>query len=270
MSAREPETSPAAAAADSNVAAPTASIAAAAAASASATTLTSAKQSSVQTQDQDGLPPADESNPPPPPFEPLFTLLTNTTTNGTIHPRVQYLFSDDDTSVLADPPPPAIAGPDGHAHRPVLVDLAPSPDGSSWTVAWASSLSPDFALTTSRLEPAPQQQHEADASSSAAPGGVLRLEGVEREPVDARPESLPGSASGSGTVGREDVDALADEFRRRMGVLRKVVGEAERRKEVVQRHHHHQPHQPDGAESRSAEPDGSTQDGEAGPVVEAK
>ncbi|KAF4507499.1 hypothetical protein G6O67_003991 [Ophiocordyceps sinensis] len=230
-----------------------------------ATTLTSAKQSSVQTDDP---PPADDSSPPPPPFEPLFTLLTNTTTHGTIHPRVQYIFSDDDPSVLSAPPGPAAAaaGPDAGPHRPVLVDLAPSPDGSSWTVAWASSLSPEFALTASRLEPAPQQQHEPaepDAASSAAPGGVLRLEGVEREPVDARPESLHGSASGSGTVGREDVDALADDFRRRMGVLRRVVGEAERRSEVVQRQQQPQPQQSHGAESRPAEPDGRIQDGEA-------
>lgn len=259
MSARGTGTSPAGAA-DGPVAAAPAS-----AASASVTTIASAKQPSGRARDRDDGP-ADESDPPLPPFEPLFTLLTNATTNGTIHPRVQYIFSDDDASALSALQPPPATGPDASPHRPVLVDLAPSPDGSSWVVSWASSLSPDFALTASRLEPATQQQHDADASSSAAPGGVLRLEGVVREPVDARPESPPGSASESGAVDREDVDALADEFRRRMGVLRRVVCEAERRKNVMQCLQQQQPPR----QSDVAEPDGSMQDGEAGQAVEAK
>lgn len=234
----------------------------------------SATQSSPPTQSvhDEVLPAAadNDDSDSSPPFEPLFTLLTNATTNNTIHPRVRYIFSDDDASVLLDPS--SAAAPDDRPHRPVLVDLAPSADRSTWTVAWAASLGPDFALTASRLQPATrrqQRQHrddDADDADSSAPGGVLRLEGVEREPVDARPESLPASASGSGVVGREDVDALANEFRRRMGVLRSVISEAEARRKGVS-----QCRQPDGTEGRPVEQGGNTtQNDETSYGVEGK
>ncbi|KND91189.1 hypothetical protein TOPH_04104 [Tolypocladium ophioglossoides CBS 100239] len=160
-----------------------------------------------------------DSNTAPPSFEPLFTLLTNETTNTTVHPRVQYLFADDDTSVLSNPP-----------DRAVIVDLAPSADNTHWAVSWASSLSADFAVTGSRLA---AQQADGEASDSGA--AMLRIEGVEREPVDdVRGDSLPASGSGSAAMGSDDVEALAVEFRRRMGVLKKVVGEGERRKQLQQ------------------------------------
>lgn len=62
---------------------------------------------------------------------------------------------------------------------------------------------------------------------------MLRVEGVEREAVASRPNSLP--SSGSGIVGRENVDQLTEEFKRRMGVLKKVVDEGERRREAMSR-----------------------------------
>ncbi|PNY28061.1 Uncharacterized protein TCAP_02009 [Tolypocladium capitatum] len=159
-----------------------------------------------------------DSNTAPPPLEPLFTLLTNSTTNTTVHPRVQYLFADDDTSVLSNPP-----------DRAVVVDLAPSADNTRWTVSWASSLDADFAVTGSCLA---AQQADVEASDSSA--AMLRIEGVEREPVDdVREDSLPASGSGSAAVGRDDVEALAEDFRRRMGVLKKVVGEGERRRQQL-------------------------------------
>lgn len=149
---------------------------------------------------------------PPPAFEPLFTLVDNATTNTTIHPRVHYIFSDDDDASMLRAAP----------SRSLIVDLSgPSSrpggeeGGEPWAVSHASSLSGDFAVT---------------ATSLARQGGetpMLRIEGVEREPVEVRPESLPGSQSG--VVGREDVEGLVDDFRRRMGVLRTVVGEADRR-----------------------------------------
>lgn len=169
-----------------------------------------------------------------PPFEPIFTLLTNNTTNTTVHPRVHYLFSDDDASAVLTAPQT------DPSHRALIVDLAPpaAPNGK-WTVSWASSLTPDFAITASQLSP---QQHGSgggdggDGGNDAEAGStsvVLRVEGVEREGVDSRPNSLPGS--GSGIVGREDVEYLTDEFRRRLGVLKKAVDEGERRKEALGR-----------------------------------
>ncbi|KAF4959721.1 hypothetical protein FGADI_1495 [Fusarium gaditjirri] len=159
---------------------------------------------------------------PMPPFEPLFTLLTNSTTNTTVHPRVHYVFSDDDPSILT-------TGAQDPSHRPLVVDLAPAPEGESnrWAVSWAASLTPDFAVTNSSLA---VQQSEGEENGGAG-ALMLRVEGVEREPVEMRPESLPGS--GSGAIGGEDVDVLAEEFRRRMGVLKKVVDEAEKRRLVI-------------------------------------
>lgn len=96
-------------------------------------------------------------------------------------------------------------------------------------MSWASSLSADFAVTGSDLS-----LHQGDGDGDGAV--MLRVEGVEREPVDLRgggEGSLPNS--GSGTVGREDVDVLVEEFKRRMGVLKKVVAEGETRRDVVGR-----------------------------------
>ncbi|RGP60657.1 hypothetical protein FLONG3_10788 [Fusarium longipes] len=154
-----------------------------------------------------------------PSFEPLFTLLTNSTTNTTVHPRIHYLFSDDDHSVLSTPT-------QDPSDRALVVDLAPAPEGSPnrWAVSWASSLTPDFAVTESSVA---VQQSEGDENN----GAILRVEGVEREPVEARPDSLPNS--GSGAIGGEDTDVLAEDFRRRMGVLKKVVDEGEKRRMAI-------------------------------------
>ncbi|KAL6801126.1 hypothetical protein GGI42DRAFT_325720 [Trichoderma sp. SZMC 28013] len=160
-----------------------------------------------------------------PPFEPIFTLLTNNTTNTTVHPRVHYLFSDDDASAVLTAPQT------DPLHRALVVDLAPpaAPNGK-WTVSWASSLTPNFAVTASQLS---LQQHGGNDAEAGSTSAVLRVEGVEREAVASRPNSLP--SSGSGVVGRENVEQLTDEFRRRMGVLKKVVDEGERRREALSR-----------------------------------
>ncbi|EGR48204.1 uncharacterized protein TRIREDRAFT_62537 [Trichoderma reesei QM6a] len=192
-----------------------------------------------------------------PPFEPIFTLLTNTTTNTTVHPRVHYIFSDDDAS-------PVFTAPQTDPlHRALVVDLAPpsAPNGK-WSVSWASSLTPDFAVTSSQLS---LQQHGSNNSGgapiAAADNGnenaattsvMLRVEGVEREPVSSRSNSLP--ASGSGIVGRENVEQLVEEFRRRMGVLKKVVEEGERRKEAMARLHEEGVHSGQGEDAQDAPP----------------
>lgn len=140
--------------------------------------------------------------PPSPPFEPLFTLLTNATTNTTVHPRVHYIFTDDDPSILTSTP------------NALIVDLEPSPSNTTpstsetptqkanWAVSHASSLTPHFAITESHIH-----------------GAELRLEGVQRESVD------DNSKGG-------DMEALADEFERRMCVLKKVVDIGEKRKKL--------------------------------------
>ena len=189
----------------------------------------------------DEQPPAAEDQPnnpaAHPPFEPLFTLLTNTSTNTTIHPRVHYLFSDDDPSMLTSAVAAATStttSTDNPRDRALIVDLAPSPDASGWSVSWASSLSPDFAVTSAQLQTQQEQQQQPDdpthkqdqqrQQQQQQQQGMLRLEGVEREPADTRRTPADSTASGE-----EDVEALMEDFRRRMGVLGRVVGEGERR-----------------------------------------
>lgn len=176
-----------------------------------------------------------------PPFEPIFTLLTNNTTNTTVHPRVHYLFSDDDASAVLTAPQT------DPLHRALVVDLAPpaAPNGK-WTVSWASSLTPDFAITASQLS-LQQNGNDTEAGSTSA---VLRVEGVEREAVASRPNSLP--SSGSGVVGRENVDQLTGEFKRRMEVLKKVVDEGERRREAMSRLNEGRVQHPDQGEDAAA------------------
>ncbi|KAH7155376.1 hypothetical protein B0J13DRAFT_521532 [Dactylonectria estremocensis] len=173
----------------------------------------------------------EDAAPPLPPFEPLFTLLTNATTNATVHPRVHYIFSDDDPSVLAA----AAATTADPSHRALVVDLAAAPPGDPgrWAVSWASSMSPSFAVTGSSV--AVQQNEGDDTAEDDRRGGaalMLRVKGVEHEPIDMRPDSLPSSGSGT-SLGREDVEGLAEDFRRRMGVLKNVVDEGEKRRAVL-------------------------------------
>ncbi|KAG6060731.1 hypothetical protein E4U32_003312 [Claviceps aff. humidiphila group G2b] len=205
-----------------------------------ASTQTSTLQTSTQQQHTDEM-----TNPPPlPPLEPFFTLLTNTTTGTTIHPRVQYLFSDDDLSALVTNQPPSSSSLPPST-RPLIVDLVPTPDNTSWTVSWASSLTPEFALTSSCITVQPdsnnsyndednKETHTAAAAAVEDKSIILRLEGVDRDPPCAsRPGSPLGSGSGA-TLGKEDVEALAEEFRRRFAVLRKVVGESEKRRVIFE------------------------------------
>ncbi|CAH0014361.1 unnamed protein product, partial [Clonostachys rhizophaga] len=153
-------------------------------------------------------PDAAAAAPEGPRFEPIFTLLTNSSTNETIHPRVRYLFADDDpSSIIAhEADHDADTSSPGAPHRTLVVDLAPRDPSSTstaatttannWSVSWAASLSPDFAITDSHLLPMQQGDHPDtttsttnpaahNASSSPNGGGLmLRIDGVEREPVD--------------------------------------------------------------------------------------
>jgi hypothetical protein len=180
----------------------------------------------------------------------LFTLLTNASTNTTVHPRVHYVFSDDDEAAIlsAEQQQQQQYGEDAQQpRRALVVDLVPNAANDAWTVSCASSLNSVFAVTSTELS---KQQSGSNGGGSSSGGGgngtgtegdsgngglMLRVEGVSREPVEIRPDaSLPSSGSGSGAVGTEDVESLADEFRRRMGILKKVVGESEKRTGLIQ------------------------------------
>ena len=65
---------------------------------------------------------------------------------------------------------------------------------------------------------------------------MLKVEGVEREPVDVAGSTAGEGVmrgSGSGQVARENVEGLVEDFKRRMGVLGKVVTEGERRRAAM-------------------------------------
>lgn len=166
---------------------------------------------------------------PMPAFEPVFPLLTHNSTNTTIHPHVQYIFSDDDTTALDT------ASSDDPTHRSIIVDLEPNEKNDGWQVAWASSLSSDFAVTSATL--AKPQQNAGDVDADGTNGTLmLRLEGATREPIESRfdpDSSQPSSGSASGAIGRDEVETLADDFRRRMGAMRTVVDAGQHRRAVA-------------------------------------
>ncbi|ORY68622.1 uncharacterized protein BCR38DRAFT_482125 [Pseudomassariella vexata] len=194
----------------------------------------------------------------PPPFAPIFTLVNNTSTRTTHHPKVHYIFSDDDPDLLTQ----ALAQQhDANLHnsasdpalsdRAVILDLAQDSEGG-YNVSWASSLSPSWAVVNaqvSQISPPSSDGGGGGGGSSDNPKKpgrlMLRIEGVESGGIGdgelklssegSRQGSRSGSGSGSGQHKEkegEDYTTLVDEFEKRMCILKKVVdtGEDRRRK----------------------------------------
>ena len=199
-----------------------------------------------------------------PRFQPLFTLVSDATARGgapsTHHPRVHYVFADDDPYELARALDAAAAGDDGSeagsragagADRAILLDLVPAADGAGpgYEVAAASSLSPDWAVTAARVDRMEGSPPPSSAGAAGAEEGgalVLRIEGLSLapdapSPVPAKtpsPSEEMQSSDGSGRAAAagpppEDYGLLMDEFDRRMGVLRKVVEVGEERRRTM-------------------------------------
>ncbi|GAP85447.1 hypothetical protein SAMD00023353_1000590 [Rosellinia necatrix] len=204
----------------------------------------------------------------PPPFAPVFTLINNASTGTTHHPHVRYVFSDDDPDVLtrslaecehtyADESSSGSAP----ANRAMILDLAPNDDGN-YSVAWASSLSPSWAVLNAELSqispPSSDAGHNSDSGAGDASTNknsrpdrlMLRIEGIETSAPSSSSEMRisdeasrhrPTSASGSGSGQREreragegdDQANTLEEFERRMATLRKVVNAGEERRKKV-------------------------------------
>lgn len=200
----------------------------------------------------------------PAPFQPIFTLVTDSS-GATHHPHVVYVFQDDEVDHLTDvfdqynaahhqihqQPDPASSGsksttPALPNDRAIVLDLVPNsasdaaPSGGAHglQVAWASSLSADWAVVSAALAPmtgavdnttsaAPPAATDPAASSSPPERLMLRIEGVDLGAGPARASNSNVSSGGSGKSGgahhREDYNALVHEFDGRMAVLRKVV-----------------------------------------------
>lgn len=207
---------------------------------------------------------------PLPPFQPLFTLVTDSTTGATHHARVHYIFSDDEPDLLTDalgqyssqqqqqtassssgstsakPAPPT-------TDRAILLDLVPKPSANDpsisssaaaaaaaapgYEVAWASSLSADWAVVSAKVNPMSADDNDtADMTTTPARDAhgalMLRIEGVDlSSPAPRRTmrskasaELSSGSSSGVGQPAhQEEYSAIVDEFDKRMVVLRKVL-----------------------------------------------
>ncbi|KAF3762081.1 hypothetical protein M406DRAFT_332482 [Cryphonectria parasitica EP155] len=204
--------------------------------------LEAAQDTSLEQQQQgpDQMLDEQQPGPPPAPFQPLFTLVTDSITHAAYHPRVHYIFSDDDPQLLTDAladhgyqqhalaspstnlePSPSVSGggsssssrpslnhpplpPPVSTERAIILDLVPKktttnpshhddPTSSSaavdYEVAWASSLSSDWAVVSTKVSPmaddAATAVPEDGAHSSESYEGaqqrlmMLRIEGVD-------------------------------------------------------------------------------------------
>jgi hypothetical protein len=207
---------------------------------------------------------SDTTTPDHPPFAPVFTLVTNTSSQTTHHPHVRYIFSDDGpdvlTQALADHDPgldDSSDDPTSVNHRAVILDLARNPDGA-YHVSWASSLSPSWAVLNAQLNQTspPSSDGGGGGNDNEGPDDharpkrlMLRIEGIESGSTGSEGElrisgeaSRQGSASNSGSgsaqkererTDGEDYGSMVDEFERRMALLRKLVDDGEERRRKV-------------------------------------
>ncbi|KAK3484612.1 uncharacterized protein B0T23DRAFT_408841 [Neurospora hispaniola] len=233
-----------------------------------------------QPQQQKGEEGREEGGGSQPSFTPFFTLLSSSTHSSqrqTIHhPTVHYVFADDDPDILTaalayhhqerseqDAPP----SPDNDERlynkeprdRAVILDVAPSSNGNGLQVAWASSLSSDWAVVSAQVM---RMEDQASSGSANAAGGVfaasspslhtgpsmLKIEGIAIDPSSSSSSLLSSSRLGSGgklsstpegdlqssLTGKgkqatmappapEDYAALLQDFERRIGVLKRVA-----------------------------------------------
>lgn len=197
-----------------------------------------------------------------PSFCPLFALLSTSDhpsqRQSIHHPTVHYIFADDDPETLSAALRQRSLAvdeveTDEHSDwirpsdRAILLDMAPTSDGTGLEVAWASSLSPDWAVVSaqvSKMEGAEGGNAPAGEHNSAL---MLKIEGVgiESSPgtvvpwgknpsTEAELQSSGGSGSRPAPVGSEEYAALLSDFEKRMGLLRRVVESSAERQRIVQ------------------------------------
>ncbi|KAK0714263.1 hypothetical protein B0T21DRAFT_66746 [Apiosordaria backusii] len=222
--------------------------------------------------EQQYRPPSTSSPPQPQPtpqptFPSLFALLTSTShASGhqtTHHPAVRYIFADDDpeilTSELAQYHQIRQDGSEDNlrpSHRAIIMNIDQREDDRGFEVAWASSLSPSWAVTSASVG-------RMDGGGNSVGGLVLKVEGVSLEPPAAlTTPSAPGKtqqapeatdmhssgASGEGQQRRpqskqkqsssDEYAVLLQDFEKRMAVLRKVTEAGAERERVIREHEH--------------------------------
>jgi hypothetical protein len=167
------------------------------------------------------------------------------------YPTVQYVFADDDPEILTA----ALAahhrayyegnGEEGERNGPIdraiLLDMEPTADGSGFEVAWTSSLSPDWAVTSARVS---RMEGGGGRAAGIDDSLMLKIEGVGVEPAPRTlgktpmPEAdLHASVASAGRqqappAAEEYADLLQD-FEKRMATLQKVVETAAARQRAL-------------------------------------
>ncbi|KAJ1327814.1 hypothetical protein MN608_07145 [Microdochium nivale] len=201
-----------------------------------------------------------------PPFEPIFTLITNTSNTTTHHPHVRYIFSDDDPDVLTQALAEceASAAAEGNNSRSMMLDLRPD-DGGGYSVSGVTSLSLSWAVLNaeiSRISPPSSEGGNGNDGQSGSTTGeestkrperlMLRVDGIESSAMGSEmdlalsdEQSRQGSGSRSGIISgvtssradvppghdnAEDYGVLIEDFQKRLTMLRRVVDAGEERR----------------------------------------
>ena len=206
-----------------------------------------------------GLPPDEPVHSSVPPlvqqssFGPIFALLTSSThpahRQTTHHPTIRYIFADDDAEVLTaalaqhhsrggEELQSEDADVDGPPERAIVLDMVPTADGNSFEVAWASSLSPDWAVVSAQVTRMEGVDGAPAAGHGDRPGALLlKIDGVSVGSPSASvplgktttPEADLQSSGASAQrllqpqQAREGYSGLLSDFEKRMTVLRRVV-----------------------------------------------
>ena len=220
--------------------------------------------------------PTIRAHPPVPVLKPYYSVISDATKSSTspetCYPRVRYIFNDDDPDLLteafstqhgathpeiskprasAPTPGESRTGAASRAERPsvpdraLLLDLDITPDGQGYTVACATSLTADWAVTSAQvqhLQTGPSggipgdegdQTMALHIQGSGLPTGLLGNAGTPPitnvlPELDKAAASLP--RDGKLTHPGGDYDTLVRSFERRMAFLQSVARNSEEKK----------------------------------------
>lgn len=175
-------------------------------------------------------PEANESAPAAPPdFKPFFALVEDPITGEYHHPKVHYVFSDDeDQGVLTNAALEAIDKEDSTLHgaggpdeRVAIIDM----DYDGRTVLGISSLSPEWQALRTEVWQAPGRSDSRHAATDR--GLMLRVSGKE---------SQRSHAAGRAAAG--DMDELVKKFGHGLESLDQVLGEVQTQGQEDPAHEH--------------------------------
>src|SRR4051812_7798248 len=106
----------------------------------------------------------------------------------------------------------------------IIIDINNSGDG----IISASSLSPHWQILSTTLSSAPtfsEQNEQAGDEEGGERGLMLRIEGLGIDTGEEEGLGIVDKKGGSAVLGEEEIQSLLEGFDRKMGVLRKIVGE---------------------------------------------